>query len=768
MNNVYVSVVAGSTPSWVFRVTLDPKTNERPDNQRRHSPIHVRIYSKSGQNDVDAEMAMITTFPDIFVSSLDPTYALSESITVGGVEYFILAWRPALSIIVPENEASDSCIARWNSNFASRGLYVPAADDVLSLAEVYQKLRPYTLKTGGENFKMTEAFQGNMIVVEGEGPPSNSPFLPGKKLLTALQRVNSAAAVAGGPASGGVSAGRPGAEEVATPPAAAVAGGSASGGVSAGRPGAEAVDNATTASDTGGSADGVASATAASVAATDASAASSNTAVPELPSTVEPHLAALKTILFKEDPENAPARFLDVIGGNAGDAYGIFAGLLDEVVDPLYRHSMKLKRLITDSNGLLSQSPGRAATLWVDTYSYARWEQEHSSPSTRVDTSGVTAEMNEALVARKNAYMAQLTVDGTSSDDQHTNKALYNKAHYVKDAETIAGNEHVRSKLNSVLIYPKTSRLSFRRKFTSLLMWGPPGTGKTVLAANAAHTAKYVMLPISPADVTGGLVGDSEKKIRYVFNIAKDIATDSNIEGCVLFFDEIDLMVPNRKPGSSLASNTAGALGMFLTEMDLLSGNHIVGSNVLVVAATNLKSEVDAALLRRFSMQPHVQLPNVTSCESMLRKFMEKTVYQEPMPFKQLADICVARKFTGADIRRAVNEATRMAGDIYDTHMFAEYAISNVAKNTYRLTSTAGVVPYELTVYDPLLEKESDLSLAVVGGTSVWCPVAAGGSKSTEDMDVDEKDKVYIAGITVQQMGSVIKDLTVSTAVRPE
>lgn len=443
----------------------------------------------------------------------------------------------------------------------------------------------------------------------------------------------------------------------------------------------------------------------------------------------------------------------------------MFATVYTRLAAPLLDSVLKWEDWYTRNRDKMGNSRGRRAGP-ADLMSYATWKQ------TRVPAPpagpGPTEAMQNALDNCRATYLRMRKLTGTA-DESAILTALYKKAHYVPKPISVVGNENVTDSLNAVLSLPNISSLSFGKTFTSLLMWGPPGTGKTILAQAAAFNAKYVMFPIQAADVMGGYVGDSEKKVKLVFDIAKNIASCEHIDGCVLFFDEIDLMVPNRQSGSSSGkSNTEGALSMFLTELTNLDSDP-AGKNIVVAAATNLKNKLDAALLRRFSMQPHVSLPSVEACKTMLNLNLKKTMHRVGMPIDGFADLCHKMKFTGADINRAVKEASQLSGKIFRKGQFAEYHPMQAAaagENVFTLTAKdAGVLPITITVYDP--DKMVGDVNPIADGQTVWCPILTGtGGKPSSDLTPEEKKYVYTAGITAKQLTKVLTSFVVSTPVQ--
>jgi len=163
----------------------------------------------------------------------------------------------------------------------------------------------------------------------------------------------------------------------------------------------------------------------------------------------------------------------------------------------------------------------------------------------------------------------------------------------------------LREAVEGALLYPELYQQTQAKAPRGILLWGEPGTGKTLLAKALASQARANFISIKGAELLNRWVGASEEAIREVFSKARQVAP------CVLFIDEIDTLAPARGSYQGDSGVSDRVVGQLLTEID---GMVDVGE-VLVVAATNRYDTLDPALLRsgRLDLQLQVNLPDADS-----------------------------------------------------------------------------------------------------------------------------------------------------------
>ena len=168
----------------------------------------------------------------------------------------------------------------------------------------------------------------------------------------------------------------------------------------------------------------------------------------------------------------------------------------------------------------------------------------------------------------------------------------------------MAGLAHVKQRLTEAVIWPMRQPERFQRLGIDppggILLWGPPGTGKTFVVKALAHEAGAAFFPVKGAELLDKWVGESERAVRDLFARARAAAPS------LIFFDELDALAPVR--GSSSTSVTDSVVASLLTELDGIGGR----GEVVAIGATNRRDLIDPALLRagRFEVHLYLGLPD--------------------------------------------------------------------------------------------------------------------------------------------------------------
>lgn len=180
-----------------------------------------------------------------------------------------------------------------------------------------------------------------------------------------------------------------------------------------------------------------------------------------------------------------------------------------------------------------------------------------------------------------------------------------------------------------------------------LLLFGPPGNGKTLLARAVATECSATFFNISAASLTSKYVGDGEKLVRALFAVAREL------QPSIIFIDEVDSLLSERSTNEHEASRRLKT--EFLVEFDGLPGNPEM-DRIVVMAATNRPQELDEAALRRFSKRVYVSLPNLDSRELLLRKLLEKQ--GSPLARDSLNKLAVLTDgYSGSDLTALAKDA---------------------------------------------------------------------------------------------------------------
>ena len=180
-----------------------------------------------------------------------------------------------------------------------------------------------------------------------------------------------------------------------------------------------------------------------------------------------------------------------------------------------------------------------------------------------------------------------------------------------------------------------------------ILLYGEPGTGKTLIAKAVAKMTESNFISIKGPELLSKWVGESEKGVREIFRKARQAAP------CIIFFDEIEAIIPIRSAGGSGSHVTENVVSQILTEIDGLEELH----NVLIIGATNRLDIVDPALLRpgRFDRIIEVPKPDAKSREHIFKIHTKKKPLATDVDFSKLVKL--TNGFTGAEIAGIANRA---------------------------------------------------------------------------------------------------------------
>jgi SpoVK/Ycf46/Vps4 family AAA+-type ATPase len=216
---------------------------------------------------------------------------------------------------------------------------------------------------------------------------------------------------------------------------------------------------------------------------------------------------------------------------------------------------------------------------------------------------------------------------------------------------SIAGHDEAKRLLQEAIIMPMLVPELFngiRQPWKGVLLFGPPGTGKTMLAKATAAVAGINFFNTSAASLVSKYHGESEKLVKTLFNVARHWSPS------VVFIDEVDALVKSRGPNEHEGSRRLKS--EFLTQMDGMTSSS-TDSNVLVLATTNCPWDLDEALLRRFEKRIYVPLPNDNTKMLLFQMLLQDVHVEEQVKSFLYPLVKRTKHFSGADIRLLVREA---------------------------------------------------------------------------------------------------------------
>jgi transitional endoplasmic reticulum ATPase len=221
--------------------------------------------------------------------------------------------------------------------------------------------------------------------------------------------------------------------------------------------------------------------------------------------------------------------------------------------------------------------------------------------------------------------------------------------------DDIGGLEDVKQHLKEAVEWPLKNPEIFERLGIKppkgIFLYGPPGSGKTLLARAVATESESNFITIKGPEVFSKWVGESEKAIREVFRKARMAAP------AVIFLDEMDSLTPRRGLGFSDSGVSERVISQLLTEMDGI----VTLEDIVVIAATNRPDMVDPAVLRpgRFDRLIYVPEPDEKSRLQIFKIYMKGMPLNKDIDVNQLATI--TKYYSGADIESLCREAAMHA-----------------------------------------------------------------------------------------------------------
>ncbi|KAJ5130599.1 uncharacterized protein N7515_006638 [Penicillium bovifimosum] len=214
--------------------------------------------------------------------------------------------------------------------------------------------------------------------------------------------------------------------------------------------------------------------------------------------------------------------------------------------------------------------------------------------------------------------------------------------------EDVAGLEQAKEALKEAVILPIKFPHLFtgkRQPWKGILLYGPPGTGKSYLAKAVATEANSTFFSVSSSDLVSKWMGESERLVKQLFNMAREN------KPAIIFIDEVDALCGPRGEGESEASRRIKT--ELLVQMDGVGKD---SKGVLILGATNIPWQLDAAIRRRFQRRVHISLPDINARAKMFMLAVGSTPCQMTQAdYRQLAEL--SEGYSGSDISICVQDA---------------------------------------------------------------------------------------------------------------
>ena len=250
----------------------------------------------------------------------------------------------------------------------------------------------------------------------------------------------------------------------------------------------------------------------------------------------------------------------------------------------------------------------------------------------------------EIEVMNLNGHECKLTQDCIASDDIEVS------------FDDIGGMEEAVNQINDNIILPMQLARIHKTKGllscpTGALLYGRPGTGKTMMAKALAKEAQATFINVKASSIMDKWLGESDKMASAIFSLARKLSPT------IIFIDEVDTLLKNRDRGGASTSDAVSTMhGVFLAEWDGLSAATKNDSLVVVLGATNRPQDLDKAYLRRMPVMIQVHPPDLRGRVDILRRLLKNETLDPDLLLEEVA--AAADDYTGSDLRELVRTAS--------------------------------------------------------------------------------------------------------------
>jgi cell division protease FtsH len=344
--------------------------------------------------------------------------------------------------------------------------------------------------------------------------------------------------------------------------------------------------------------------------------------------------------------------------------YGTFMSLIEDgKLDSVELEENQILFTVKDDSGIyktgLVNDPTLTERLYESGVTFSGEIVETASPFQTILLYWILPMAIFAVIGQLTMRKIMNRSGGNAPDIMSFGMGKSNAKVYVKSSEGIkfsdvAGEDEAKENLTEIVDYlhdPNKYKEIGASMPKGILLVGPPGTGKTMLAKAVAGEANVPFFSMSGSEFVEMFVGMGASKVRDLFRQAKEKAP------CIVFIDEIDAIGKKRDGNLGGNDEREQTLNQLLTEMDGFEGN----TGVIILAATNRPESLDPALTRpgRFDRRVPVELPDLKGREEILRVHAKKIKVDADVDFAKIARM--ASGASGAELANIVNEAALRA-----------------------------------------------------------------------------------------------------------
>ncbi|XP_001866728.2 ATPase family AAA domain-containing protein 1-B [Culex quinquefasciatus] len=349
----------------------------------------------------------------------------------------------------------------------------------------------------------------------------------------------------------------------------------------------------------------------------------------------------------------------------------------------------------------------RISLVSIVTYYSAKWLMKNLDPTNKSKKKAI--EKAEDILRKLGPNIKRQAVTNLNDYELVIASHLVVPENISVSWDSIAGLDHVCQEIKESLVFPVCHRDMFSGSALyqapkGVLLYGPPGCGKTLIAKATAKEAGMRFINLDVAMLTDKWYGESQKLASAVFSLAV------KIQPCIIFIDEIDSFL--RARNSSDHEATAMMKTQFMMLWDGL--NTESDSTVIVMGATNRPQDLDKAILRRMPAQFHIGLPSEDQRLKILQLILRQEKLSRDVEYAQLARM--TNGYSGSDLREMCRNASvyrirKVMREKSKEMAAAAAAAASTSNGTVANGNCNGRVPAPIAAGSPILEETPAITM---------------------------------------------------------